>query len=601
VAFIRPDLAPTPGEIGRLRAVAAGREPADLAIRGARIACVQTGELLDHDLLVAGRHVAALTPPGRLPEAREDVDGTGTYLLPGFCEAHIHIEYTLMTPGEFARLVVPKGTTAVFADADCSANVFGRRGIELIAATRAPFRLFLQVSARVPRTPALEDGGGRLSIEETLELLDDPRAASYGESTPFENDDHAYRAFATAAATGRRTNGHTARFGDELLWSQLAAGIGDDHNAATFDEALERIRRGANLALHSSSLASYLDGIFSAPDRLGLAAAHIMFCADDKYADDLEAEGHIDHHLRGAVARGVEPLAAIRMATLNCASHFRVDHLLGSLTPARLADIVMVPDLESFRPSAVWIGGRLMARDGEALFANEEEYPDWALDSMNLGRTLTAEDFAIAAPGPGEYAVRVLEMYDGFYKRGLVEELAADDADVLAPDPSRDLAKFAVVDRYRGSGRMGKTFLRGFGLASGALAVSTNCSNMNVAVVGTSDAECAAAVNALGELGGGFAVVDGERVVAAVPLGYGGIASLEPYETLLGELATAKEAARSIGCRIASPFMILSFVGLAAVPEFGVTERGLIDVATQTFLSPVLGRQEALQIKVWDS
>src|SRR5262249_14962390 len=159
-------------------------------------------------------------------------------------------------------------------------------------------------------------------------------------------------------------------------WMQLAAGIGDDHNAGTLEEAYERIRRGANLALHSSSLISYIDTILTDVDRLGIAAAHVMFCADDKYVDDIHAEGHIVHHVRGAVARGVDPVVAVRMATLNCASHFRVDHLLGSLTPARLADIVMVPDLESFRPSAVWVGAELAARDGEALFANEDTYPD---------------------------------------------------------------------------------------------------------------------------------------------------------------------------------------------------------------------------------
>src|SRR2546429_429215 len=149
-----------------------------------------------------------------------------------------------------------------------------------------------------------------------------------------------------------------------------------------------------------------------------------MFCADDKYVDDLDSEGHIDHHLRGAVAHGVPPVIAVRMATLNAAAHFRVDHLLGSLTPARLADIVMVPDLTSFRPAAVWIGGKLVARDGEALFSNEDAYPDWALESMKLGRTLTASDFAFVAPQPGEYEVRVLEMYDGFYKRSSSELVA---------------------------------------------------------------------------------------------------------------------------------------------------------------------------------
>jgi adenine deaminase len=590
---IRPDLAPTGEEIARLRAVARGEAQADLAIRRAAVALVHTGESLEGDLLVAGRHIAAVTPPGRLPRAATEVDATGMHLLPGFCECHLHIEYTLLPPGELARLVVPRGTTSVFADPNCSANVFGRRGIDLLAATGAPFHLFLQVSARAPRSPHLEEGGATLAIPEIVELLGDPRAASYGESTPYDDDPEIHRALAAALAAGRRANGHTARLDGEPLWAQLAGGIADDHNAATLDEALERIRRGASIALHSSSMASYLEGILGQPGRLGMAAAHIMFCADDKYADDLAAEGHIDHHLRRAVALGVPPVLAVRMATLNAAAHFHVDHLIGSLAPSRVADLVLVPDLVSFRPAAVWVGGRLVAEDGVARFDNLDAYPDWALDSIRLGRPLTASDFAVTAPGPGRYEVRVIQMHEGFYKRALTEVVATGPGNVLAPDPARDLARMAAVDRHKGRGLVGKAFIRGFGLRSGALAVSTICENQNIAVVGTSDAECAAAVNALAEIGGGFVVTDGGRRVAEVPLRYGGMMSTERYETVLRQLEAAKRAAAALGCRVPSPFMMLSFVGLAAIPELGLTERGLIDVATQRFVDVIVGRRPA--------
>lgn len=589
VAPIRPDLAPTPNEIAELKAVAAGRVPADLAIRSAAVAFVHTAESIEADVLVAGRHIAAVTQPGRLPDAIREVDARGHHLLPGFCESHIHMEYTLLPPGELARVIVPLGTTAVFADPDCSGNVFGPRGVDLLASTAAPFRLFLQATSRVPRAPHVEQGGVAFTTEDIERLMSDPRTASLGESTPYDDDPHIHRVLSAAHANGRRANGHTARVTDELLWSQLAGGISDDHNAATFEEATERIRRGMNIALHSSSMASYLEGILGRSSELGWAAGHIMFCADDKFANDLVDEGHIDHHLREAVRLGVPPMVAVRMATLNAALHFHVDHLLGSITPSRLADLVLVPDLTSFHASAVWVGGNEMARNGRALFDNPDTYPGWALQSFHLNGAVTAADLAVIAPGPGSYRVRVIEMYDGYYKRALTATLEAGPNGLLAPDPSQDLAKVAVVDRHSGRRLVGRAFLRGFGLRSGAIAVSTICSNLNVAVVGSTDEECAVAVNALAEIGGGFVVTARGQVAAAVPLPYGGVMSIDPNERLLEQLRRAETAAASIGCRIPSPFMILSFVGLAVVPELGLTELGLIDVATQSFVDVVLG------------
>ncbi len=591
VSPIRPELAPGHDEIARLKAVAAGREQADLALRGGDVVFVHTGESFPADVHVSGRHIAAVTPPGRLPHAVTEVDATGHHLLPGFIDCHIHIDYCLLPPGELARLIVPKGTTALFADPNGAAYVFGRRGIDLQADTNAPLRVFLQISCSIPNFPAVEQGGQTLSTDEIVEFLGDPRTASWGESSPFVTDEHTLRCLHGALARGRRVTGHTARLDGEPLWAYLAGGVCDDHNAATRTEAMERIRRGSNLALQSSSMSNYISDVLGDPQSLGWAAAHVMFCADDKYADDLAREGHIDHHVRSAVELGVPPQLAVRMATLNAAAHFRVDHLIGSITPSRLADIVLVPDLVRFEPAAVWMGGRMVAEAGRALFDNPDQpYPEWVTRSMNIGRTLSAEDFAVRAPGPGRWEIRVLEMYDGYYKRALREVIVSDERGLLEPDPAADLAKVAVVDRHLATGKIGRAFVRGFGLRSGALAVTTNCSNQNLVVVGTSDDECAAAGNRLAEIGGGFVVMDRGRPVAEVPLRYGGTVSLEPHEVLLGRLTEARRAAALLGCDLSySPFMILSFIGLAAVPELGLTELGLIDVATQVFVPPVVG------------
>lgn len=586
---IRPDLAPRAEEITRLRAVALGESPADLALRGGAVAFVHTGESMAADVLIAGRHIAAVTPPGALSaEATKEVDVSGYHLLPGFIEAHIHIDYCLLPPGELARLILPLGTTALFADPNCPAYVFGRKGVELQANTDAPLRLFLQISSAIPAFPNLEQGGEELTSEDILNFLDDGRTACYGESNPYAVDDHVLGCLERALANGRRITGHTARIDGPPLWGYLAGGVTDDHNAATMGEALERIRRGSNLALQSSSMTNYIADVLSDHEMLGQASNHVMFSADDKHADDLANEGHIDHHVRSAVALGVPPITAVRMATLNAASYFRVDHLIGSITPARCADILLIPDLTHFKPEAVWVGGEKVVESGQALFDNPDKpYPGWVHNTVNYGRQLTTSDFSVNTPESGDYTIRVMEMFDGYYKKALTEVVTVGDDQVVAPDPNRDLAKVAVIDRHKGKGLMGHGFLRGFGLRSGAVAVSTYCCNQNVIVVGASDVECAVAANRLADLGGGFVVVDDEKVIAEVPLRHGGTVSTEPFEILLAQLKTAKEAVASLGCPIESPFMILSFVGLAAVPELGLTELGLVDVATQEFV-PVL-------------
>jgi adenine deaminase len=350
LSTIRPDLVPTGPQLGSLRRVASGAEPADLAIRGGRVAFVHTGELLEADVVVKGPYIAAVTHPGALPEAAEEVDAHGLTVVPGLIDAHLHIEYTLLPPSELARVIVPRGTTTVLADPDCSANVLGRRGIDLLAGDTGPLRVFLQVTSAVPRFPSLEQGGRALDIREIRALVGSEAAVSLGEGNPFEDDDRTHALHSAALAAGRRVNGHTARLLGPDLWSYLAAGVGDDHNATTAEEAVERLRRGAAIAIQASSMSDYLAGILGPQPHVepggmarldGLSATHLMFSADDIVVDDLVQRGHIDHHVRSAIALGVDPVSAVRMATLNAAMHFRIDHLVGSLAPARLADIVL--------------------------------------------------------------------------------------------------------------------------------------------------------------------------------------------------------------------------------------------------------------------
>lgn len=576
---------PTAEEIFHLRLVAAGQQTADLAIRGGHVVHVHSGEVLPADVLVHGRHVAAIVEPGRL-RAHRDLDVTGQYVAPTFIDAHFHPEYTMLLPGETARLIVPRGTTTLLADPVCIANVLGARGMDLVAATTTPLRLFAQVTPDVPRRGRDGLNGARVSQEEILERVQRPSAVSLGESNPFLLDTEMAEALAVTLGAGKRVTGHTARLRDEPLWAYAAGGVGDDHNAATLEEVIERLRLGMIVTLQSGSMTDYCAAILGRPELLGLVNAHLAFCADDKHVEDLHDQGAIDHHVRSAVQLGVEPAIAVRMASLNAAAHFRIDHLVGSLTPSRLADFQLLPDLAEFRPTSVWVDGVEVARDGRALFENTDAIPPEGLDTVRLGPAPRIEVQTQQPDAPLAW-VQAMEMYDGYYKRAFHVQLDVIDG-VVQPDPANDIAKICIVDRHHATGTAGIGFVRGFGLTRGAIAASTNCDNQNIVVVGTSDADIVHALDTVGGLGGGYVAVAGGEVLAELPLPVAGLMSDQPWEAVYDQSKAVNAAAAALGCKIHAPFMILAFVGLGGVPDLGLTEMGLLDVATQTPIPVVM-------------
>lgn len=582
----KAELLPTTAELQRLRKVAAGLEDPDVIVRGGLVLSPGTEEWLERDILIAGRHIAALTPWDHVASGTSEVDARGAWVAPGFIDAHLHVEYTNLTPGQLARVSVPRGTTTVLTDPNAAANVWGPEGMDYLLTTRTPFHIFQQVSPTTPASTSLERGGAIIPEQTVLDRLHDDVTATLGEGNPFDLGEVSTARYREALIAGRRITGHTAAQTHESLWSYLAAGVGDDHNSATVDEALERTRLGAMITVMGSSLADNTVPLFADLDAIAPALRHMCFCADDKHALDLSTEGHIDHHVRQSIRFGVDPVLAYRMATAQPAHYYRLDQVVGLLAPSRLADLQIIPDLADVRPSTVMVAGSVVARNGTASFEVDDDVPEWTRDSIRLPETLGADLLRVSADGP-RARVRAMEMYNGYFKRAFDTELAVEGGSVQC-DTDTDVLKIAVIDRHHAEPLAGVGFVRGFGLRRGAIGISMNCPNMNIAVVGADDASMLRAVEETRAMGGGFVTVDGDEVLARVELPVGGMMSDAPFEETAAALAHAHAVTAELGCPIPSPYIILSFVGLYVVPDLGVTERGLVDTRTQQFVDVLL-------------
>jgi adenine deaminase len=561
------------GQDGRYRdelahrvAVARGDRPADLVLRGGRVLSVFTGELLDGDVAVAGEHVAGI---GRY-EGRETADVSGLILLPGFIDGHMHIESTKLMVDQFARAVLPWGTTTVVFDPHEIANVFGLDGVRalLAAADRVPLDLYVMVSSCVPAS-RFESGGATVDAEDIAAFLrEEPAALGVAEMMDFPSvvaGDEGTLAKIEAARSegGRHVDGHAPGLSGPALCAYLAAGVGSDHECSTYDEALEKRRLGMWIMIREGSAARNLEALL--PLALRFGPRNMLLCTDDREPDQLLREGHVGDVVRKAVALGCPPSDAVVMGTLHAARYHRLaEH--GAVAPGYLADVVAVEDLERFRPVRVWKRGRLVAEEGRPVHIPPVEPPAWMRGSVRVPR-LDAADLRAVADGP----VRVIGVEPG--------QIVTRAREVVA-DPGRDLAKVAVVERHRGTGRIGVGFVSGFGIRNGALASTHAHDAHNVVVVGVDDADMAAAVNRLAETGGGQVVVEGGRILAEVACPIGGLLSDRPAEEVAAAVEAVDRAANGLGVSLASPFMAMSFLALSVIPELKITDRGLVDTRT---------------------
>ncbi len=548
------------GDLRRRLAVARGDEPADLVVRGGRVLSVFTREWLDVDVAVCDGVVAGLGSY----EGGETLDADGAYVVPGFIDAHVHLETSKLLPSEFARLVLPLGTTAVVADPHEIANVLGTDGVHWLVDVCAdlPLEVFFTASSCVPAsefesprrpfTPGdLESLLRRKRVIGLAEMMNFPGVISGADSE-----------LAKLAVEGaHHVDGHAPGVLGHALQAYAAAGIRSDHEAFTAEEGRERLRAGMWLLNREASAARNLEAL--APLVAEFGPGRMAFCTDDREPEHIAEDGHVNAIVRDAVRFGIAPEDALVMASHHPALWHRLaSH--GAIAPGYQADLLLLPDLERFVPEIVLKRGRAVEE------IPPTPVPEWVTQSVRV-RPVSAADFRI--PWQGGRA-RVIGLVPGqILTESLVEEVAA-----AGPDAERDLAEIAVIERHLGTGRIGLGLVRGFGLARGALASTFSHDAHNLVVVGMSAEEMARAVARLVELGGGLVVVDGDTIAAELPLPVAGLVSDRPLAEVVAASEATVAAVHALGSEVASPFQSLAFLALSVIPSLKITDHGLVDV-----------------------
>ncbi len=569
---------------------AMGRRPADLVIRGGRWVCVQTGEIIPNtDVAVIGGRVAYVGSDAghTIGEATQVIDADGRYLSPGLLDAHMHIESGMLTVTEFVRAVATRGTTGMFVDPHEIANVLGLKGIRLMVdeALSQPIHVYVQVPSCVPSSPGLETSGASIGPAEVAEAINWPGVIGLGEMMNypgvFNSDAQVHAEMAVTRAAGKVIGGHYPALDLGLPFHGYAAGgPQDDHEGTRMEDAIARARQGMRVMMRFGSAWHDVAEQVRAVTESGLDPRMFLLCTDDSHSATLEQEGHMDRVVRHAVAQGLPAMTALQMATINTAEYFGLGREMGMIAPGRWADIVLVRDLEDFRADLVIAKGQVIAQAGRLLVELPEQvYPDWALQSVHLQRTLNAGDFRLPVNSSGSVTANVIGVIENQAPtRHLRLSVDVVDGEVRALN-GRDLAKVALVERHRATGEVQVGLVQGFGFGEPcAVATTVAHDSHHMIVVGTDDESMAVAANHLAATGGGQVVVLRGQVIGEVNLPIAGLISNAPAASVAEKAQTVLEGFQACGCMLNNPNMQLSLLGLVVIPEMRISDKGLVDV-----------------------
>ncbi len=550
--------------LSRRLAVARGDEPADTVVRGGRVFCVFTREWLDADVAIVDGVIAGVGEYS----GKQMVEADGRFVVPGFIDAHMHLESVKLLVDEFARLVLPLGTTTVVADPHEIANVLGTDGVHWLLDTSSGLQLevYFMAPSCVPASP-FESPRRPLESGDLESLMHRRRVLGLAEMMNFPGVVNGSPAELEKLSLdgSAHVDGHAPGLLGKDLQAYAAAGIRSDHEALTPDEGRERLRAGMWLLIREASMARNLLALL--PLVLEYGPGRIAFCTDDRDPEDIADGGHINGMVRDAVAFGVTPEDALLMASLHGAQWHGLGHL-GAIAPGYQADLLVLPDLEKFVPELVLKRGRPI----EAM--PSPPVPDWVRQTVRV-RPVAADDFAIPSAGDPVRAIGLID--DQVVTESLVRDPVIVDGHAVA-DAGADLAKIAVVERHLATGRIGLGFIAGSGLARGALSSSVAHDAHNLVVVGMNDDDMTFAVGHLARIGGGIVAVEGGRVLAECPLPVAGLLSDASLAEVIASSRATNEAATSLGWSGATPFLTLAFLALSVIPSLKITDRGLVDV-----------------------
>lgn len=581
--------------------VAMGRIPADLVIRGGKWVCVQSGEIIPNtDIAIVAGHIAFVghNAEHTIGKKTKVIEAKGRFLVPGLLDAHMHVESGMVTVTEFVRAVAVRGTTGMFIDPHEIANIFGLKGVKLMVdeAQKQPIHVWVQMPSCVPSAPGFETPGASIGPKEVTEAMKWKGIIGLGEMMNFPgvfmSDKKMLDEMSATHAAGKTIGGHYASPDLGIPFhGYVAGGAEDDHEGTRMEDAIARVRQGMKPMLRYGSSWFDVAAQVKAITEKKMDARRFILCTDDSHAETLTTEGHMDRVLRHAISEGLNPMMAIQMMTINSAEHFGLTKEMGMIAPGRWGDVVLVEDLMNFKADMVIAKGQVIAEKGELLVKLPSvKYPSWATKSIHLKKALKAQDFALrtrAADG-AEIEAHVIGVIENQAPtKHLRMKVKANNGEVKA-DIKRDIAKIALVERHRATGKVTVGLISGFGFTRPCAIGSTVAHDSHhMIVVGTDDESMAIAANELAKCGGGQIVVMDGKVIGQVDLQIAGLMSTEHADIVAKKATTVLDGFKMCGSELNNPNMQLSLMALVVIPELRISDKGLVDV-TQFDFVPVL-------------
>jgi len=574
--------------------VAMGRKPADSVIRNGRWVNVHSGEIIaGTDVAICCGRFAYVGPDAShtIGEQTQIIDADDRYLLPGLCDAHMHVESGMVTVTEFARAVIPHGTTSMFVDPHEIGNVLGLDGVRLMhdEAMNLPINIYVQMPSCVPSAPGLETAGAELDVGDVQAAMQWPNIIGLGEVMNFpgvaDNDVRMAGEIAATVAAGKTVGGHYASPDLGLPFhGYVAGGPADDHEGTRVEDAIARVRQGMRSMLRLGSAWYDVAPQIKAVTEHGLDPRYFILCTDDSHSGTLINEGHMNRVVRHAIAQGLKPMHAIQMATLNTAEHFGLERELGSITPGRRADLIITSDLVQLPVEQVFAQGELLASNGAlTIDIAAATYPQSSMNTVRMGRALGADDFIIKAPDTtlAQVSARVIGVIENQAPTRALERTLTVSEGVVQIDADQDVCQIALVERHRATGDVVNGFVSGFGYnVPCAMASTVAHDSHHMIVVGTDRADMALAANRLQEVGGGVTLFGGGKQLAMVELPIAGLMSAERAEVVAEKAQQLVVAMKDCGCTLNNAYMQHSLLALVVIPELRISDKGLIDVTT---------------------